>query len=109
MSSGDKFVMALAWRKYLSGDTMYQWINNGENQWFSIHASYLSRAKGWNEFIYDFSGDGMAKISCNGKVMESKRMQPVAFIPQGAVALYFSGPGHNMGNLFIDDIEITYP
>ena len=109
MATGNKFVLAQVWRSYLSGDTMYQWMNNGENQWFSVHASYLERKSGWNEFTFDFTGEGLAKISCNGKAMEEKRMKPHEFIAKGATALFFSGPGHNLGTLLIDDIHVTYP
>ncbi len=108
-SNGNIFAIHRYWRKYLSGDVFYSWLNNGENQWFTAHQTNLQRKKGWRTFVFDFTGDGLATISCDGEPLDPKKMNPAKFIPQGIVGLNFSGPGHKMAPIYVDNIKITYP
>ncbi len=105
-AAGDKFVVRATWRRYLNGDKDYAWFNSGENQFFTPHPARTGRAKGWSQWVFDFSRNGKAVITRNGKPLGNRKEK---FIPGGAVALYFASSSPAAGPLYIDDVKVEYP
>lgn len=103
-ADGDKFCLRQCWRKYLSGDAQYAWVNSGENQWFSPHPAGVNRKQGWSQWVFDFSNPAAVKVTCDEAPV--KGLTP-KFTPAGAVALYLDG-GDAIGPLYIDDVTIEY-
>ena len=104
---GDKFVIRQSWRKYMSGDTRYVWINSGENQFFTMHQMQAERQKGWSQWVFDFTNPQKPSITCNGKDIGS--LEPLKFIPTtGATALFFLGGESKTGPIYIDDVNVEY-
>lgn len=101
---GNQFCMRLVWRGYLNGNQQYSWLNTGENQWFTPHPAGVTRNKGWNHWVFDFSGDTPV-ITMNDQVVRDRGSK---FIPKGAVAVYLRN-GNPGGPLYVDDLEIAYP
>ena len=104
-ANGNIFAIHRYWRKYFDGDKYYYWLNNGENQWFSGHHTYLNRKKGWRTFVFDLTGD-KAVITCDGQQLDAKHLNS-KFVPvNGGVGLQFSGPGHKMKPIYIDNVTV---
>ncbi|MDF3131230.1 hypothetical protein P0Y35_18645 [Kiritimatiellaeota bacterium B1221] len=101
---GNKFCIRMVWRGYLNGNQQYSWLNTGENQWFTPHGTGIGRNKGWNQWVFDFTGE-RAVISLNGKEI---READSKFIPEGAVGIYLLN-GNPGGPLYVDDVEVVYP
>jgi hypothetical protein len=110
-ADGNLFAMRQVWRGYLNGDGEWYWMNNGENQWFSPHASGVKRATGWNRWTIDCRDPAALVVERDGARVDAKRLQPLRFVPAtGGVALAFLGPAE-AGDppLRIDDLVIELP
>ncbi len=100
---GDKFCAYEVWRSYLDGDGQYVWVNTGENQWFNLHPSGVTRKSGWVEWVFDFTDPKNVKVTGNGQPVKSLVAK---FTPSGAIGIYLLGG--SSAPLYVDDITIDY-
>ena len=99
---GDTFAIRQVWRAYVAGDREYMWLNTGESQWFSPHPTGVTRKRGWNKWVFDFTDPENVTITGNDQAV--RHLAP-NYTPTGAVALYLFG-SDNGGPMYVDDILI---